>query len=194
MVLHMDLQSKPINPVSTPPNERRGFLVKFAAVIFGGIVAIVPFAAGLFAFFDPLRRKSETGEFVRIVPLDALPPDGVPRRFAVLSNRSDAWNFFANQPVGAVYLRRTAENHIEALNSTCPHAGCFVDFDRQSDCYKCPCHNSRFTVDGAMIQPSPSPRPMDTLAIELRESGVAKEVWVKFENFYTGIAERLPKS
>ena len=79
-----------------------------AAVVIGGIVAIVPFAVGLFACFDPLRRKSGTGDFVRITPLDALPSDGVPRRFAVLSDRTDAWNLFANEPIGAVYLRRTA--------------------------------------------------------------------------------------
>ncbi len=100
----MDQHSKPTNPAPAAPNERRGFLVKSAAVIFGGIVALVPFAAGLFAFFDPLRRKSETGEFVRIAPLDALPPDGVPRRFAVLLESQRRLEFFPNQPVGAVYL------------------------------------------------------------------------------------------
>jgi menaquinol-cytochrome c reductase iron-sulfur subunit len=190
----MGLRSIPTEPRPSDVSQRRGFLVKFAAVIFGGIVAVVPFAVGLFAFLDPLRRKSETGDFVRIAPLDALPADGMPRRFPVLANRSDAWNFFSNQPVGAVYLRRTGADYVEALNSTCPHAGCFVDFDRPTDCYKCPCHNSKFAVDGAIIQPSPSPRPMDALAVELRESNGTKDVWVKFENFYTGTAERVPKA
>jgi menaquinol-cytochrome c reductase iron-sulfur subunit len=190
----MDLRAAINDSADAAAGTRRGFFTKLAAVVVGSVVTIVPFAAGLFAYLDPLRRKSETGDFVRIAPLDALPPDGMPRRFPVLANRSDAWNFFSNQPVGAVYLRRTGADHVEALNSTCPHAGCFVDFDRPADCYKCPCHNSRFAVDGAIIDPSPSPRPMDALAVELRESNGAKDVWVKFENFYTGIAEKVPKA
>jgi Rieske Fe-S protein len=172
---------------------RRGFFVKAAAVVIGGIVSIFPFAVGLLAFFDPLRRKSEAGNFVRVAPLEAVPADGMPRRFAVLADRTDAWNRFRNEPIGAVYLRRSAADKIEAFNSICPHAGCFVDFNEPARCFKCPCHNSTFTVDGSIIQPSPSPRPMDTLTVEVRDQGGSKEVWVRFDNFYTGIAEKVPK-
>ncbi|HEY2882128.1 MAG TPA: Rieske (2Fe-2S) protein [Pirellulales bacterium] len=184
--------------IVAPPPTRRNFLTAAAAIVIGGIVGLVPLAAGLFALLDPLRRKSDIGNFVRVASLDALPADGIPRRFAVLADRTDAWNFFPHEPIGAVYLRRTTDSkgvdQVEALNSTCPHAGCFVDFNRQSDCYKCPCHNSAFTLTGAIIQPSPSPRPMDTLAVDLRDNKGAKEVWVKFENFYTGIAEKIEKT
>jgi menaquinol-cytochrome c reductase iron-sulfur subunit len=173
---------------------RRSFLIKAAAVVIGVVVSIFPLAVGLLAFFDPLRRKSEASSFVRIAPLEAVPVDGVPRRFAVLADRTDAWNRFRNEPVGAVYLRRSAGNKIEALNSICPHAGCFVDFNEPARCFKCPCHNSTFTMDGGIIQPSPSPRPMDTLAVEVRDQGGSKEVWVQFENFYTGIAEKVLKA
>jgi Rieske Fe-S protein len=179
---------------SKPPESRRGFLVSAAAVVIGGIVALVPLAAGLLTLFDPLRRKGGTGGFLRVTTLDALPSDGVPRRFAVLSDRTDAWNLFANEPIGAVYLRRTSADKVEALNSICPHAGCFVDFNKSADCYKCPCHNSTFKLDGEIIQPSPSPRPMDSLAVELRDHGDTKEVWVRFENFYPGIAAKVPKA
>jgi menaquinol-cytochrome c reductase iron-sulfur subunit len=181
---------------SVPPpadGDRRNFLVKTTAVVLGGIVSLVPFLIGLAAALDPLRRKSDSGNFVRIAPLDAVPADGVPRRFAVLSDRTDAWTKFPNEPIGSIYLRRTGDQ-IEALNSICPHAGCFVDFVPAADCYKCPCHNSAFKIDGAIIQPSPSPRAMDSLKVDIREDAAGKMVWVQFENFYTGISEKLPKA
>src|SRR3954451_5323253 len=99
-------------PKSAPPSagdDRRNFLVKAGAVVIGGIVSVVPFVIGLAAALDPLRRKSDSGNFVRIAPLDAVPADGVPRRFAVLADRTDAWTKFPNEPIGSIYLRRTGD-------------------------------------------------------------------------------------
>ena len=94
----------------TPPQstQRRNFLVKAAAVILGGIAAAVPVVAGLLTFADPLRRRSsKSGDgFMRVANLDAVPDDGVPRQFAVIADRSDAWNRFPQEAIGVVYLRR----------------------------------------------------------------------------------------
>src|SRR5260221_674567 len=83
------------------------------------------FAAGLAVYLDPLRHKSSGKGSVRVASLEALPSDGIPRKFPVLATRVDAWNKFREVPIGAVYLRRTGDQ-IEALNVVCPHAGCFV--------------------------------------------------------------------
>ena len=50
-------------------------------------------------------------------------------------------------PVGAVYLRRTGERSVEALQTLCPHAGCFVDYRPEARDFLCPCHNSTFAMD-----------------------------------------------
>jgi Rieske Fe-S protein len=121
--------------------------------------------------------------------LSAIPDDGVPREFPIVAERVDAWNR-SLEPIGAVYLRRQpGEAKIECLTATCPHAGCFVNFDAQTKTFMCPCHNSRFAVDGAIIQPSPSPRPMDSLECEV----ASDQVLVKFEDFYSGKAEKVVK-
>ena len=65
-----------------------------------------------------------------------------------------------------------------------------VDLDRQTRVFKCPCHNSSFSIDGAIIQPSPSPRAMDTL--EAKVDG--QEILVQFQNFYTGKTDKVPKA
>ena len=83
-------------------------------------------------------------------------------------------------PVGVVYLRRTAPTEVVALHSVCPHAGCFVDY--QVD------RKSFFAVDGSSNDPrSPSPRPMDSLSVEIRGQGV----WLRFQNFRPGIPTKV---
>jgi Rieske Fe-S protein len=170
-------------------DERRGFLTKLFAVMLGGLVALIPAATGVAVFLDPLRRRAKGASFIPVAPLAAVPDDGVPRQFPVVAERIDAWNE-STQPIGAVYLRRLpGQPTPECLTATCPHAGCFVAYDGPTNTFKCPCHNSSFAVDGAIIEPSPSPRAMDSLACEVE----ADEILVKFENFYTGKADKVVK-
>jgi menaquinol-cytochrome c reductase iron-sulfur subunit len=169
---------------------RRDFLTKVFAGIIGTILGLVPFAAGLLVFLDPLRRKATTTGALRVTTLEAIPDDGIPRKFPVLATRVDAWNKFTETPVGAVYLRRTAQGQLQAFNVVCPHAGCFVDYLPERGRYLCPCHNSTFTLAGKIDDPrSPAPRGLDALEVEVRNG---KEVWVKFQNFQAGRAEKVP--
>ena len=169
---------------------RRDFFKKALAGIIGAVLGLVPALAGLTVFFDPLRRKAGTSGAIRVATLEALPADGMPRKFPVLATRVDAWNKFSEVPIGAVYLRRTGDNKLEAFNVVCPHAGCFVDFLPERGRFLCPCHNSTFTLAGKIDDPSsPAPRGLDALEVEVR---AGKEVWVKFRNFQAGRAEKIP--
>ncbi|MGZ5508093.1 MAG: QcrA and Rieske domain-containing protein [Limisphaerales bacterium] len=168
---------------------RRDFLKK-AAAVFAGIAAILaPIGAAISVLFDPLRRNAKSSNLVRVASVNAVPNDGIPHKFAIVADRTDAWNKYPNTPIGAVYLRRTKDNQIEALNVVCPHAGGFVDYNAQNKCLLCPLHNSEFALDGSIKDPSsPSPRPMDTLKVEVRDG----EIWVAFQNFRAGTREKIP--
>jgi menaquinol-cytochrome c reductase iron-sulfur subunit len=169
---------------------RRDFVRKLAAGLLGALVALVPAGAGLVVMLAPLRRRLGGGDAVRVTTLDALHEDGVPRKFPVLANKRDGWTQFPMVPVGAVLLRRIAGGKVQAFNAVCPHAGCLVGLAADQQGYFCPCHNSAFTLDGAVGGPSsPSPRGLDPLEVEVRNE---KEVWVKFQNFQVGKAERIP--
>lgn len=172
--------------------ERRGFIKKILAVVIGGITTLFPAVAGLAVFFDPLRRKSSARDAIQVASLNALPEDGIPRKFAVITSHSDAWNKSPQVPIGAVYLRRTGENSVQAFNVVCPHLGCFVDFVPSKKTYLCPCHGSAFGLDGNIVdrRTSPSPRGLDELEVELRDG----QVWVKFQNFRTSEAKKIPIS
>src|SRR3954468_14015881 len=173
-----------------PPPDRRGFLTKVSAIVIGGLITLVPAAAGLLVFFDPLRRGSSSGGAVKVASLVSLPKNGEPRKFPVLATRVDAWNRSPNVPIGAVYLQRFKDGQVRALNVVCPHAGCFVDFRPAQGHYHCPCHDSTFAPDGKVLDPkSPSPRPLDELKVEIRNG---TEVWVTFQNYRAGTHEKIP--
>jgi Rieske Fe-S protein len=186
------------NATSDPP--RRNFLAAATAAIVGGLVGLFPLGAGALVFLDPiLKRKPKAAggaadgasdrPFRRVATVDALPADGTPVQVPVIADLTDAWNREPNQPVGAVYLRKVADGAVECFNAICPHAGCFVGYSADRRVFQCPCHTSSFELDGQRILPSPSPRDMDSLQVELKEG----EVWVQFVNFYPGHEEREAK-
>jgi menaquinol-cytochrome c reductase iron-sulfur subunit len=110
----------------------------------------------------------------------------------VIADLTDAWNREANQPIGAVYLRRN-EGKVECFNAICPHAGCFVAYAADRKVFQCPCHTSSFQLDGQRIHPTPSPRDMDPLTVDA-EKLKEGEVWVEFVNYYPGKEHREEKS
>ena len=187
-------QTGPVSESQVTEPNRRGFFVRAFAVLAGGLAALVPIASGIYVFLSPLRRRKPQNDFVRVAPLEAVPADGVPRRFAVVAERTDVWSHYPAEPIGAVYLCRDKEERVTALNVACPHAGCFVVFDSAATLYRCPCHSSVFKVDGSRNNPAktPSPRSLDTLECEVRASNDGEEVWVRFENFRAGTPKKVP--
>ncbi|MDX1962276.1 MAG: Rieske 2Fe-2S domain-containing protein [Pirellulales bacterium] len=181
-------------PPSSPQAPRRSFMTAVLAGTIGAIVGLVPLVSGLIMFFDPLRRKGAAGNFQRVTTLGAL--SNRPQLFPISQDRVDAWNFYPDEPVGAVYIRRIGEQppKIQVLHATCPHLGCAVAFSAEGNKFQCPCHNSAFEIDGAMIQPCASPRDLDELNWKLVNANGQEEVWVEFQNFKTGIAEKQVKA
>lgn len=177
------------DPVSPPASPRRSFLKEAAAGAVGACCILIPAGAAVVAWLDPLARSADGDALIPVGKLSNLPADGSPRRVTIVTSRNDGWTRDNAVPVGAVYLRRTAERTVEALHSICPHAGCFVDYVAARRMFFCPCHESTFAEDGSINDPqSPSPRPMDTLDVELR----GDEVWLRFRNYRSGIQQKLP--
>lgn len=171
------------------PEPRRTFLTHVSAFLVGGAAVLAPVLAGVAALLDPLRRGGRERGLVRVTRLGAIPESGIPKRFAIETDKVDAWNTYQNTPVGAVYLRRTPDG-ILALNVVCPHAGCFVGVAPDNAHFACPCHKSRFDLDGRIDDPgSPAPRDMDNLEVEIRNGD---EVWVRFQNFLPGREDKTP--
>ena len=180
------VQSEPADKL----DQRRGFITKLIALLVGAAAYLPPLAAGGWVFLNPLRQKGQGGRMFRLATLETL--DETPKKFPVIADRTDAWNRFPNEPVGAVYLRKTAPDQVQAIHVVCPHAGCSVQYQADDNKFFCPCHSANFDLSGARLdETSPSPRNLDTLEVEIRAEN---EVWVKFVNFRTGTPEKIEEA
>lgn len=175
------------NPKDTGVPPRRRFLQAMGAIVAGGLALLAPVLAGVATILDPLRRREEEAEMVKVTNLSVVPDDGIPIRVTVSTDRVDGWTTYQNTPVGAAYLRRTEEG-LQALNVVCPHAGCFVNLAPDRSHFQCPCHRSRFALDGTQIY-GPAPRGLDELAVDVRNND---EVWVRFQQFRPGAEHKVP--
>jgi glycine/D-amino acid oxidase-like deaminating enzyme/nitrite reductase/ring-hydroxylating ferredoxin subunit len=63
----------------------------------------------------------------------------------------------------AIYRDETGGVH--ALSARCTHLGCLVQFNDAERAWECPCHGSRFDIDGSVIQ-GPANKPLEPLNIE----------------------------
>jgi menaquinol-cytochrome c reductase iron-sulfur subunit len=172
------------------PVARRSFLVRAAALVIGAVVGLVPLAVGLVTFLDPLRRQGAGGKWFRVGSVNALRA-GVPERVTIVGDRRDSWTDYRQEPLGAIFLVAEPDGKgVKALNATCPHAGCSVAFQAARQCFLCPCHTSAFNLEGEAISAVP-PRGMDSLECEIRGPG---EIWVKYEDFLTGTADKIRKA
>jgi len=53
--------------------------------------------------------------------------------------------------IGAVLVRLTDNDSLIAVDPTCTHAGCLVEWDAQAQALVCPCHGSKFQATGELI-------------------------------------------
>ncbi|NJO40672.1 MAG: ubiquinol-cytochrome c reductase iron-sulfur subunit [Cyanobacteria bacterium CRU_2_1] len=69
---------------------------------------------------------------------------------------------------GAVLVVRNPNDPqaIVAVNPTCTHAGCTVEWQADQQAFACPCHGSRFAADGTVLQ-GPASRPLSTYDAKL---------------------------
>ncbi|GGK21772.1 iron-sulfur-binding protein [Streptomyces camponoticapitis] len=137
-------------------------------VMAGGLLAALidghePPWAGL---YDPRRWKST----VREAPALLKQQVEVGRHFVGDRLRTTHVDSVAEIPPGsgavvrvggrrcAVY--RDADGVARAVSARCTHLGCLVAFNDAETAWECPCHGSRFGVDGAVLQ-GPAVRPLE---------------------------------
>ncbi|MCG7524702.1 FAD-dependent oxidoreductase [Streptomyces sp. OfavH-34-F] len=63
----------------------------------------------------------------------------------------------------AVY--REPDGTVRAVSARCTHLGCLVAFNEAETAWECPCHGSRFAVDGTVLQ-GPALRPLEAMETE----------------------------
>ena len=176
----------------TPEQEaaRREFLKVSVAAGVGTCAIGAPFCAALRLVTAPAFTKSVSGKFYPFAAFDSLTER--PQKFAIVDEKNDAWATLPKQKIGSLFLRRVGET-VQAFHSLCPHAGCLIQVgvqknpktETEEELFYCPCHAAHFDLNGERLD-SVAPRNMDSLEVKI-EGG---KVFVKFENFTFGIAEK----
>jgi cytochrome b6-f complex iron-sulfur subunit len=134
----------------------------------GGIAGLLAaIAGGLGLDFLWPRNVKGFGAPVDIAAGDVPSPGGDPVR--VVEGRF--WLLHLAEGEGG------SSGGLLALYQKCPHLGCTVpwrggfEFAGKEGWFRCPCHGSTFTKDGGILVAGPSPRSMDTMAIEVKPTG-----------------------
>ena len=71
-------------------------------------------------------------------------------------------------PALVVQIRR---GDFRAFSAVCPHAGCQVQFDQQSDLFICPCHGSTFSGTTGAVQRGPAATGLSQIQVALGQNG-----------------------
>ncbi len=168
---------------------------RLGSIVLTGLIKLVIAVPAVAFLVSPLRRKNSQGGEDALVPLTSLSQlkVGVPRSFAIIQDRTDAWVKYPSEPVGSVWLVRQpsgTQPEVIAFTAECPHLGCAINLSADGKSFLCPCHTSAFNFDGKPENQVP-PRPMDKLDVELTADPDPK-VRVKFQRFRTLAEERIP--
>lgn len=130
-----------------PPVARRDFLG--LAAMWSALLTLTVAAVGALRLPRAAVVPVPSRKFKVVVP-EGLPPGEpivpVGRSVAVFRDASGTW----------------------AVSTVCTHLGCIVK--REGGAFSCPCHGSRFALDGA-VEKGPAPKPLPWLAVTAQADG-----------------------
>jgi glycine/D-amino acid oxidase-like deaminating enzyme/nitrite reductase/ring-hydroxylating ferredoxin subunit len=66
---------------------------------------------------------------------------------------------------------RDPEGRLHACSAVCTHMGCLVGWNGTDRTWDCPCHGSRFALDGAIIH-GPAVKPLEPVEVKAEEEAV----------------------
>ena len=148
---------------------------EFLYYIWGASIAL--FAAELTGlliwFLIPRFREGDFGgEFT--LPLDTVPdvnapPENFPDGLFWLVNLDSGQpnELFDLAPDEAAEGKKF--KGVAAIYKVCTHLGCIYDWTPANDRFECPCHGSKYRLDGRRIE-SPAPRSLDRFPIEFLDA------------------------
>ena len=74
---------------------------------------------------------------------------------------------------GITYLKQNQtfiykqDKQIKIFDAHCTHMGCILNFDTKQKNFNCPCHKSRFDIDGTKLK-GPAKRNLDNIAFKIK--------------------------
>lgn len=78
-----------------------------------------------------------------------------------------------DSPVGAILIMYDSKNSVIAVDPTCTHAGCIVEWKDNKNSFICPCHSSRFGITGEVIKSEgPARFPLKNYSVKIEGDSI----------------------
>lgn len=131
--------------VQVAPPSRREFLY----YIWGASVVLLlgQTTAGILWFAYPRFAEGTFGGVFTFPPEDLPAPGADPE----------------SVPSGRFHVSHLEDDSLVVLYGVCTHLGCLPKWTPTNNRFECPCHGSKFELDGAYIE-GPAPRSLDRFA------------------------------
>jgi Rieske Fe-S protein len=142
------------------PQRRQFFarVVKSIQAAIGGTLGVV---LGGSIVSPSLARREE--RWLPGASLSGL-AENAPTPIALRVVREDGYSQIIERRV--VFLVRTGETSVTALDPTCTHLGCRVSWDAETRELRCPCHGGVYDHLG-QVKAGPPPSPLPTLSTKI---------------------------
>ena len=149
-----------------PVPARRKFLARVVKSIHVAITAVVGVVVGGTILSPVFGRREEN--WLTAATLPEI-PEGRPLPVTIRVARNDGYNQVVERRT--VFLIKTGEADVTALDSTCTHLGCRVGWDADAKVLRCPCHGGVYDTTGA-VKAGPPPAPLARLMTRVEDGQV----------------------
>jgi Rieske Fe-S protein len=154
----------------TAPSGRRRFLARIIAVVQTAVGGTLGVVLGGAVLSPGLASRAE--RWLSAGKISDLPHD-TPTPVMLRVTRQDGYAQVVERRT--VFLIRTGDATVTALDSTCTHLGCRVSWDATTKELICPCHGGRYDSSGA-VKSGPPPAPLATFATKVSDDDVLVRV------------------
>jgi cytochrome b6-f complex iron-sulfur subunit len=159
------MADKPFEFLKENTMERRAFLLRVGV---GALASSLPWAI---AACTP--ESTTSGEQPSLAPK----PGAASGSFTSVGTLQDLdkAGFIQDKKFAAgplLVVRDPADNtKLLAMNATCTHKGCIVDWNAKDNGFLCPCHAAQFKPDGKVAQ-GPAEKPLATFVAKIEGNSI----------------------
>ncbi len=86
-----------------------------------------------------------------------------------MRKRVDGWRKITEKT--STWLVKTDQNTVVAFNPACTHLACPYHWDDGARQFVCPCHDSKFSIDGKVLG-GPAPRALDRYVAKVQDGKI----------------------
>jgi len=154
---------------TTDDVTRRRFLSRVTNGIIGIIGAILGVIGGGAILSSTARKQDDWTAASSLLDL----PDNQPIPVTLTVSRLDGFREVIQRKT--IFLVKTQDAEVVAIDSTCTHLGCLVAWDTGAQVFKCPCHGGVYDRTGA-VKDGPPPMPLGKIATRIDGQRVLVQV------------------